>query len=61
MDVGSTYLLIELLNRVDGQKRIRAKADWEDNYPHYDARKLEQEAEDEAEYGSLYPFLDIWA
>ena len=61
MDVGCTYLLIEQLNRVDGQTRIRAKEDSEDEYPHYEAQRLEQEAEEEAEYGPIYPFLDIWA
>lgn len=55
--------LIEALNHVDGQSRIRAKYEWEEEYDpclahenrHPEARRYAQETGK-----SLFPFNDIW-
>lgn len=56
--------LIEALNHVDGQARIRAKNDWDDDFKPNDTwedQQPEQARQFEQAYGLTYRYNDIWA
>ena len=56
--------LIQALNHVDGQARIRAKNEWEDDYKPNDTwedQQPEQARQFEQAYGPTYRYNNIWA
>lgn len=55
---------VDALNHVDGQQRIRAKYEWEDEYRANhtcEDQDLERSREVEKELRPTYPYNDIWA
>lgn len=62
-DIPPVGHLIEALNHVDGQTRIRAKYEWDDRFEPketYEDCHPEEARRYEEMYGPIYPYNDIW-